>query len=165
MSKQIFSYTSKTKYYDKLYFYASILENRGHLSLIPIDIKGNLPGAEIYEYTLASRGNKSLKDLRHERIGISDALIVYINPNDEEPIDYNMMTDILYAAHQAKDIFIIWNGVDNYKITKYIEEKTSGTTSVSINGEKVISVNLDDWSRRVRLKKLDIQELDDNKEE
>lgn len=164
MSKQIFSYTSKTKYYDKLYFYASILENRGHLSLLPLDIKGNLPGAEIYEYTLASRGNKSLEDLRHERICISDALIIYADPNDEEPIDYNMMTDILYAVHQAKDIFVIWNGADGYKITEYIEEKTLGITSVSISGERIVTVNLDDWYR-VKLKKLDIQKIDDNKEE
>lgn len=160
MSKQIFSYTSKTKYYDKLYFYASILENRGHLSLVPIDIKGNLPGVEILGYTLASRGDKSLEDLRHERIGISDALIIYVDINDAEPIDYNMMTDILYAIDKHKDVFIMWDGGDDDKLTEYIIE----ATDLCIKIGKTITVNLDDWYR-VKLKKLDIQKINDNKEE
>lgn len=141
MYKSIFSYSSKPEYYDTLYKYASILENMGHVALVPLDIKGNLPNAKIYDYALASRNNLSLRDIRDQRIELSDTLVVYVKSEDEEPIDYDIMMDILHAVDNDNEIYVVCDG-DISMIIDFILEKTlhsvtvekSGTWNVGLNG-------------------------------
>lgn len=141
MYKSIFSYSSKPEYYDTLYKYASILENMGHVALVPLDIKGNLPNAKIYDHALASRNNLSLRDIRDQRIELSDTLVVYVKSEDKEPIDYDTMMDILYAVDNDNEIYVVCDG-DISMIIDFILEKTlhsvtvekSGTWNVGLNG-------------------------------
>lgn len=141
MDKSIFSYSSKPEYYDTLYKYASILENMGHVALVPLDIKGNLPNAKIYDYALASRNNLSLRDIRDQRIELSDTLVVYVKSEDKEPIDYDTMMDILHAVDNDNEIYVVCDG-DISMIIDFILEKTlhsvtiekSGTWNVGLNG-------------------------------
>lgn len=141
MYKSIFSYSSKPEYYDTLYKYASILENMGHVALVPLDIKGNLPNAKIYDHALASRNNLSLRDIRDQRIELSDTLVVYVKSEDKEPIDYDTMMDILHAVDNDNEIYIVCDG-DISMIIDFILEKTlhsvtvekSGTWNVGLNG-------------------------------
>lgn len=141
MYKSIFSYSSKPEYYDTLYKYASILENMGHVALVPLDIKGNLPNAKIYDHALASRNNLSLRDIRDQRIELSDTLVVYVKSEDKEPIDYDTMMDILHAVDNDNEIYVVCDG-DISMIIDFILEKTlhsvtvekSGTWNVGLNG-------------------------------
>lgn len=141
MYKSIFSYSSKPEYYDTLYKYASILENMGHVALVPLDIKGNLPNAKIYDYALASRNNLSLRDIRDQRIELSNTLVVYVKSEDKEPIDYDTMMDILHAVDNDNEIYVVCDG-DISMIIDFILEKTlhsvtvekSGTWNVGLNG-------------------------------
>ena len=141
MYKSIFSYSSKPEYYDTLYKYASILENMGHVALVPLDIKGNLPNAKIYDHALASRNNLSLRDIRNQRIELSDTLVVYVKSEDKEPIDYDTMMDILHAVDNDNEIYVVCDG-DISMIIDFILEKTlhsvtvekSGTWNVGLNG-------------------------------
>lgn len=141
MYKSIFSYSSKPEYYDTLYKYASILENMGHVALVPLDIKGNLPNAKIYDHVLASRNNLSLRDIRDQRIELSDTLVVYVKSEDKEPIDYDTMMDILHAVDNDNEIYVVCDG-DISMIIDFILEKTlhsvtvekSGTWNVGLNG-------------------------------
>lgn len=141
MYKSIFSYSSKPEYYDTLYKYASILENMGRVALVPLDIKGNLPNAKIYDHALASRNNLSLRDIRDQRIELSDTLVVYVKSEDKEPIDYDTMMDILHAVDNDNEIYVVCDG-DISMIIDFILEKTlhsvtvekSGTWNVGLNG-------------------------------
>lgn len=140
MHKSIFSYSSKPEYYGTLYKYASILENIGHVALVPVDIKGNLPDAKIYDHPLASRHNLSLRDLRDQRIELSDTLVVYVKSEDEEPIDYDTMMDILHAVDNNNEIYVACDG-DISVIIDFILEKTLHSVTVELTGTWNVGLN------------------------
>lgn len=140
MHKSIFSYSSKLEYYSTLYKYASILENIGHVALVPVDIKGNLPDAKIYDHPLASRHNLSLRDIRDQRIELSDTLVVYVKSEDEEPIDYDTMMDILHAVDNDNEIYVVCDG-DISVIIDFILEKTLHSVTVELTGTWNVGLN------------------------
>lgn len=140
MHKSIFSYSSKPEYYDTLYKYASILENIGHVALVPLDIKGNLPNAKIYDHALKSRNSLSLRDLRDQRIELSDTLVVYVKSEDEEPIDYDTMMDILHAVDNDNEIYVVCDG-DISVIIDFILEKTLHSVTVELAGTWNVGLN------------------------
>lgn len=161
MNKSVYSYSSKPEYYDTLYKYASILENMGHVALVPLDIKGNLPNAKIYDQALVSRNNFSLRDMKDQRIELSDTLVVYVKSEDPYPVDYNTMADILHAVETNKEIFVICDG-DISKVIDFILRKTLNTVTIEISGYIGVGLN---GGYEIRLIELKIKEIELRRDE
>lgn len=138
---KIYSFTSNFCNYNTLYYYAAILENIGNTTLVPVDIKGLLPKARIYDERTASRNNMSLKDLRQKRIDMSDELIVYLNGNDYECVGYETIMDILYAYKKNKDISIACDNMTIIDAIDNIEKATLGSIMIDVKGGRNIGVN------------------------
>ena len=140
MPKSIFSYSSKPEYYTILHRYAAILENKGYVALVPIDIKGILPNAMIYNDLLTERTNLSLRDIRDKRIKLSDTLVVYIRSEDEEPVDYNTLMDIVCAVENNIDIYIACDG-DISVVIDFIKKEFLHWVTIEIKGVWNIELN------------------------
>ena len=141
MPKSIFSYSSKPEYYTILHRYAAILENKGYVALVPIDIKGILPNAMIYDDLLTARTNLSLRDIRDKRIKLSDTLVVYIRSEDEEPIDFNTLMDIVCAAENNIEIYVACDG-DISVVIDFIKKEFLHCVTIEIKGVWNIEWNI-----------------------
>ena len=141
MPKSIFSYSSKPEYYTILHRYAAILENKGYVALVPIDIKGILPNAMVYDDLLTARTNLSLRDIRDKRIKLSDTLVVYIRSEDEEPIDFNTLMDIVCAAENNIEIYVACDG-DISVVIDFIKKEFLHCVTIEIKGVWNIEWNI-----------------------
>ena len=141
MPKSIFSYSSKPEYYTILHRYAAILENKGYVALVPIDIKGILPNAMICDDLLTARTNLSLRDIRDKRIKLSDTLVVYIRSEDEEPIDFNTLMDIVCAVENNIEIYVACDG-DISVVIDFIKKEFLHCVTIEIKGVWNIEWNI-----------------------
>ena len=153
----VLSFSSNLEHYDLLHMYAAILENMGYTTLVPIDIKGLLPDANIYNERLKSRNMCDLDDMRHKRIDLSDTLIVYVNGKDSTIIDKCLLSDLKYAIDNHKDI---WIGYD-YVYPIYIKTHIGfalGIKNIIMHNDKHISLNGEYY---IHLRELEILEYDE----
>lgn len=142
MSKSIFSFSSNNNHYAKLYTIAAIMENIGYNTLVPIDVKSILADANIHQEKLHSRNDMSLDEMNVERIKLADGLIVYVNGNDDELLNYGTCIDIIEALNRNMDLYINCEDVSIQDVSKFIKQKTSNTIKGIIPiGQKIVNLN------------------------